>query len=173
MRLLLALPLALPSLASPAAAEVVKASDAGFVVEHRLTIAAPPARVSALIPRPALWWSKDHSYSGDSANITIDPRPGGCWCETLPGGGAIEHMRTLYVDPGKLWRFQGALGPLQSGAVQATLTYALKPVGQGTELTVTYVAGGYLPAGFPTMAPVVDQVLSAQWAGLKRVAEAG
>lgn len=156
--------------ATPAAAEVTKSEAAGFVSTHKLIIAAPPEKVWDTIAKPSLWWSKDHSYTGDAANLSIDPRPGGCWCEKMPGG-AIEHARTLYADRGKVFRFSGAFGPLQSGAVTATMTFALKAEGQGTALTVTYVAGGYHPNGIQSFAAIVDQVLGAQMPGLKAAAE--
>lgn len=151
-------------------AEVTKADAGGFVSTHMLTIAAPPEKVWDTIATPALWWSKDHSYSGDSANITWDTRPGGCWCEKLDGG-AVEHGRTLYAVRGKALRIAGAFGPLQSGAVNATMTFALKPDGQGTALTVTYVVGGYHPAGLSGFATAVDGVIAAQMPGLKAAAE--
>ncbi len=95
-----------------------------------MLFAAPPEKVWDTIARPSLWWSKDHTYSGDSANISWDTRPGGCWCEKLDGG-AVEHGRTLYAVRGKTLRRSDAFGPLQSGAVTATMTFALKPEGQG------------------------------------------
>ena len=38
--------------------------------------------------------------------------PGGCFCERLPNGGGIEHMRVAFVDPGKRLVLTGSLGPL-------------------------------------------------------------
>ncbi|MEG3179805.1 SRPBCC family protein [Sphingomonas sp. LT1P40] len=162
----------LASLTAPAAAEVTKSEPTGFVSTHQLVIAAPPEKVWDTIARPASWWSKDHTYSGDSANITLDPRPGGCWCEKL-SGGSIEHARVLYADRGKVLRVSGAFGPLQSGAVTGTITFALRAEGQGTVLTVTYVVGGYHPAGLSNFAQPVDAVMGAQMPGLKTAAEAG
>lgn len=159
------------SLAAPAAAEVTKSEADGFVSTHVLTIAAPPEQVWDTIARPALWWSAAHTYSGDSANISWDTAPGGCWCEKLDAGG-VEHGRTIYAVRGKALRIAGAFGPLQSGAVSATMTFALKADGQGTALTVTYVAGGYHPAGLPAFAKAVDGVLAAQMPALKAAAEA-
>jgi uncharacterized protein YndB with AHSA1/START domain len=156
----------------PAAGEVTKSDPGGFVSTHRLVIAAPPEKIWDTLIRPSLWWSKDHSYSGIAANLSIDPRPGGCWCEKLTGG-AIEHARVIYADRGKVLRVDGAFGPLQSGAVKGTLTFALKPEGQGTVLTVTYVVGGYHPAGLAGFAQPVDGVLAAQWPALKTAAERG
>jgi hypothetical protein len=53
------------------------------------------------------------------------------------------------------------------------VTFALKPEGQGTAVTVTYVVGGYHPAGLTGFAPAVDGVLAAQWPALKKAAEQG
>lgn len=162
---------ALTLAAGPAAAELTQSDATAFVSTHRLVIAAAPEKVWDTIARPALWWNKDHTYSGDSANISWDTRPGGCWCEKLDGG-AVEHGRTLYAVRGKALRLSGAFGPLQSGAVTATMTFALKPEGAGTALTITYVVSGYHPSGLPNFATAVDGVLAAQMPGLKKAAEA-
>lgn len=161
---------ALALCAAPAAAEVAQSDAVGFVSTHRLVIAAPPEEVWDTIAKPALWWGKDHTYSGNAANLSWDTRPGGCWCETLERG-AVEHGRTLYAVRGKALRLSGGFGPLQSGAVTATMTFALKPEGQGTILTVTYVVGGFHPAGLTTLAAPVDGVIAAQMPGLKAAAE--
>ncbi len=161
---------AVATLAGPAMAEVTKSEPTGFVSTQKLVIAAPPEKVWDTIARPALWWSKDHTYSGDSANISWDTRPGGCWCEKLDGG-AVEHGRTIYAVRGKTLRISGAFGPLQSGAVNATMTFSLKPEGQGTAVSITYVVGGYHPSGLSNFATAVDGVLAAQMPGLKAAAE--
>ena len=164
------LAVAAAALAGPAMAEVTATDPAGFVSTHKLVIAAPPEKVWDTIAKPSLWWSKDHTYSGDSANISWDTRPGGCWCEKLDGG-AVEHGRTIYAVRGKTLRISGAFGPLQSGAVNATMTFALKPGGAGTALTVTYVVSGFHPAGLANLAAPVDGVIAAQMPGLKKAAE--
>lgn len=163
---------ALLYLVTPATAEVTKSEPMGFVSTHRLIIAAPPEQVWKTIARPSLWWNGAHSYSGDSANLTLDPVPGGCWCEKL-SGGAVEHARVLYADRGKMLRLTGAFGPLQGGAVTGTLTFELKAEARGTALTVSYVVGGFHPAGLQTFAVPVDGVFAAQMPALKRAAEAG
>ncbi len=65
-------------------------------------------------------------------------------------------------------RISGALGPLQAQAVTGTLTWTLKAVPTGTELTQSYVVGGYVSGGADKYAKVVDQVMSQQLAGLTR-----
>jgi uncharacterized protein YndB with AHSA1/START domain len=160
------------ALASPAPAEVTRSDAAGFVSTHRVVIAATPDKVWDTIVRPQSWWSKDHSYSGEAENLSLDPRPGGCWCEKLPGGG-VEHGRVVYADRGKALRIDGALGPLQSEAVTGRMTFALKAEGQGTVLTLTYAVSGFHTAGLQALEAPVDGVLAAQLLALKRVAEAG
>ena len=47
-----------------------------------------------------------------AANLSLDAAPGGCFCERLPNGGGVEHMRVTYVEPGKRIVLTGSLGPL-------------------------------------------------------------
>jgi uncharacterized protein YndB with AHSA1/START domain len=147
--------------AAPAAADV-KVSENGFVVENTAVAAAPPVAVWAALVAPARYWSPAHSYSGKAENFTLDAKAGGCFCEALPGGGSVEHMRVVFAKPGSALRLVGGLGPLQSEGVAATLTWALKPVPTGTEITQTYVVGGHMRFDVPATAPIVGQVLNEQ-----------
>ena len=81
--------------------------------------------------------------TGNAANLHLDPRPGGCFCETLPDGGGHLHMMVVDVRPGKSMRLTGALGPLQNDALTGTLTWTIKPADQGVTLIQTYIVGGY------------------------------
>ncbi len=95
-------------------------------------------------------------------------RAGGCFCETIPAdGGTVEHARVVYAQPGKQLRVQGSLGPLQAEGVSGTLTWTLKAVPGGTEVTQNYVVGGYIRGGAKSFAAPVDQVLGEQLNGLK------
>lgn len=155
-------------MAAPAAAEVKSANPQGFESVHVATIAAPPERVFQALGQPALWWNKNHTYSGDAANLRIDPVAGGCFCEKVPADGStIEHGRIVYAQPGKALRLNGALGPLQAEGVSAALTWTLKPAGAGTEITQSYVVGGYVRGGADKFAAIVDQVLGEQLKGLQ------
>lgn len=164
-------PLALA--ASPAAADVVDSSAAGFTVSKTVSIAATPDAVWETLRAPARWWAKDHTWSGDNANLYIDSQATGCFCEKLPGRGSVEHARLIFVDKGKLLRMSGAFGPLQAYAVTGVMTFELSPAGdKGTTLKMTYTVGGYMPGGFEKMAAPVDGVLGQQIEGLKAAAEA-
>src|SRR5688500_19254815 len=87
--------LALSALAIPAVAqaEVVSANAHGFEVRHTIQTVIPQAAAFDAFGQISQWWSKDHTYSGDSANMSLSLRPGGCLCERIPeGGGGVEHM---------------------------------------------------------------------------------
>jgi hypothetical protein len=153
--------------AAPAGAEVKSATAFGFEVETRVVVSTGPAEAYAALTRPASWWNGAHSYSDDAANLTLDARAGGCFCEALPGGGGVEHMRVVYAEPGATLRLQGGLGPLQAEGAAGALTWALKKVDGGTQITQTYVVGGYMRMGAEKLAPLVDKVLVEQLARLQ------
>lgn len=157
---------ALFALAAPAGAEVVESGETGFATHGSALVSAPPAALWAALVEPARWWSPAHSWSGDAANMTLSAKAGGCFCESLPDGGSVEHLRVIHAAPGRLLRASGALGPLQGEALAATLTITLDPEGEGTRIAWRYAVAGQ--AGFPlaAVAPAVDAVLSEQLARL-------
>jgi hypothetical protein len=117
--------------------------------------------------KPGDWWNSEHTYSGNSANMTIAANAGGCFCETIPGSsgapdGQVEHMRVLFVAPGSTLRMSGGLGPLQQDPVTGVLTMTLKPEGEMTKISWDYVVGGYMRTPVAQMAPIVDQVVGEQ-----------
>lgn len=160
-----ALSLLVPSLG---AAEVKSSSPGAFEVESKAVVAVPPAEVYAMLGRIGEWWNPAHTYSGKGANLSLEAKAGGCFCETIDGGGTIEHMRVVYAQPGSVLRLQGGLGPLQQEAVAGTFTWQLKPVTGGTEVTQTYVVGGHIRGGADKLAPIVDQVLAEQLSRLAK-----
>ena len=169
-RLLLVWAITVLGSAVACAAEV---TSNGFLVRHDLLIAAPPAKVyDSLIGQVGLWWNEQHTYSGDSKNLSIDPRPGGCFCERLPNGG-VEHMRVVHLRPNQIVRMVGGLGPLQASGVSGSMTWRLSPVDSGTKLELTYSVGGFIAGGFDNIAPAVERVLGDQADRLKRFVETG
>jgi uncharacterized protein YndB with AHSA1/START domain len=156
-------------LATGARSEVKSASPAGFETVSVAVVAAPPEQVYAMLGQPGRWWNKAHTYSGDAANLSQDLRAGGCFCEKLVEGGTVEHGRVVQAQPGKLLRIHGALGPLQAEGATGALTWALKPAAPGTEVTLSYVVGGYVRGGADKLAPIVDRVMAEQLTGLQAV----
>jgi hypothetical protein len=147
--------------ATPAAAEVVGASANGFEVRHIVNIVVKPEVAFSTFANVAGSWNEEHTYSGDSANLALDLRPGGCFCERIPeGGGGIEHMRVAYIDPGKRIVLTGALGPLLYQAVTGVMDVQVKSTAAGSQLTLDYRAAGFANGGADKLAPVVDGVLA-------------
>ena len=159
-------------LGSAADAEVVQSSTTSFEVVEKVTVNAPVQQAWDTLRSPQKWWNKEHTYSGDSANLYLDSQATGCFCEKLPGKGSVEHGHLVYVEAPRIIRMSSALGPLQAEAVAGTLTIQLDPEGDGaTRVTLTYVVAGQVRVGADKMAPLVDKVLSNQVARLKAAAE--
>jgi uncharacterized protein YndB with AHSA1/START domain len=155
----------------PAIARVSDVAANGFTLQIDTHIAAPPDKVYATLIQPARWWSSDHTFSGKAANLHLDAKAGGCWCETLPNGGSVLHLTVVFVDPGKMLRLRGALGPFQGIAVDGALTLKLTAAGDGTDLTTLYILGGYNKDGFADLSQAADHVLTEQIDRLKKAVE--
>ena len=160
MRALLLGAIALVS--TSASAEVVSASPNGFEVRQTVNLVVPPAAAFDAFRNIGAWWDPEHTYSGDSANLSLTLVPGGCFCERLPKGGGVEHMRVAYIDPGKHIVLTGALGPLLYEAVTGVMDVQVKTIAGGSQLTLDYKAAGFARGGADKLAPVVDSVLAAQ-----------
>ena len=117
--------------------------------------------------RIGTWWNGAHSYSGDASNLRLELRAGGCFCETLPDGGTVEHMRVIQALPGSVVRMSGGLGPLQSEALAGTLSWSLRAVEGGTEITSVYLVSGHARGDIATYAAPVDGVLREQMERLR------
>ncbi len=160
--------LALVALASfgTARADVVASALDSFTVKHDVVVPLAPAAAYERLVRIAEWWDSAHSYSRDASHLTLDAKPGGCWCESLPGGGFVEHMHVLVAWPGVMLRMSGGIGPLQELGAGGVMTYALKAEGTGTRVTVTYAVRGAAGSLDKVSGPV-DMVVGQ---GLKRYA---
>jgi uncharacterized protein YndB with AHSA1/START domain len=153
----------------PAHAVVTDVSPAGFTSTHELALDVPPERAwRALTAEIGRWWDPQHSYSGVAANFTLEPRPGGCFCERLPAGG-VEHLRVVYADAPRELRLAGGLGPLQTMAVSGAMQFTLEAgANNTTRLVYRYAVGGYLAGGLDGLAEAVDRVQLGQLQRLAR-----
>lgn len=158
-------------LAGSAEAEVKSVGPNGFEVVDAVTIQAPPDQIYGALGKIGQWWSSSHTFSKDAANLSLDLKVGGCFCERLKNGGSVQHLIVVYTAPGEGLRLRGALGPLQLEGVDGTLAWALKAGEGGTTVTQSYVVGGYIRSGMDQWAPKVDGVLHEQLDRLKRFAE--
>jgi uncharacterized protein YndB with AHSA1/START domain len=160
-------------LAAPASASVVSASSSGFELRHTIDVPLAPAQALAAFGQIGSWWSKEHTYSGDAARLSLELRPGGCWCERLNGGGGVEHMRVAAYLPGERIVLTGGLGPLLfEGTSGVMLVRAIK-AGNGSQLVINYRVAGFARGNGTEMAVGVDTVLREQVERLRLFASKG
>ena len=159
--------------AAPAAADVVDSAANGFTVKIAVETSATASRAFAAIVNVAGWWDPEHTWSGKAINLSLDASAGGCFCEQLTNGGSVRHLTVVYVDPNKLLRLNGGLGPMQDMAVAGSLSFAVTEAMGKSTVTMTYKVGGYLPGGLDAMAKPSDGMLTGAMQRLKRFIDTG
>jgi uncharacterized protein YndB with AHSA1/START domain len=159
--------------ATVAHADVSQSAPDGFLIVISSPVSATPAKTWSALGQVQHWWNPEHTWSGKSANLSLKPEAGGCFCERWPEGSA-EHGRVVMALPGKLLRLDAALGPLQEFALTGALSFWIKTDGDGaTRLNVEYRVNGASASGLDAFAPKVDEVLSMQVARLVRYIDSG
>ncbi|MEM8983478.1 MAG: ATPase [Pseudomonadota bacterium] len=165
---------AISAWASAAHASVTDAAANGFTIEHSVSSTASPQRLwAALTTDVGQWWHPDHTFSGRAANLTIDAKPLGCFCERLDNGGSVVHLTVTFVKTGETLRLTGGLGPLGLMGVDGNMTISVIATVAGATLKLVYSVGGYSPDGLESVAPAVDAVLGEQLRRLATFAETG
>jgi uncharacterized protein YndB with AHSA1/START domain len=151
----------------PADAEVIDATASGFTLENTIRVLADAETAwRALVDDVDEWWPRDHTWWGEESMLAIDARAGGCFCERN-GPQQAQHLLVTFVDPGKLLRMTGGLGPLQGMGLHGALEFRFAPAeGGGTTITLFYRVGGYTPDDLAQFAPIVDQVQAQQLGAL-------
>lgn len=149
-------------LAAPAMAGVTSVSEAGFALQHQVTTDLSPKDAFARLTNPGDWWNPSHTWSGDAANMTLEARAGGCFCETWPDG-SVEHMRVHTAQPGRFIVLRGALGPLSAHAVTGSMRWSITARDDGgSDVTFSYAVSGVIEGGMESWAPIVDGVIAEQ-----------
>ena len=164
------------ALSAPLAAEVVETREDGFVTRDTAVVAASPMETWLALTRPGQWWNASHTWSGDPANMSLEPQAGGCFCERVPGedredgfslDGSALHMTVVQAYPLRVLRMRGGLGPLQGEPATGILTITLKEVDEGTRVLWEYNVGGPMRYEIPEISRAVDGVMSQQLTGLR------
>lgn len=155
---------------SPAQAKVASVAPNGFTVTHEATVKLSPQGAYDAFLKIGTWWDKSHTFSGDPKNISIDAKPGGCWCEALPDGGFVKHMEVGQAAPGSRLVFHGGLGPLHFMGATGAMTVAFTKGENGTKISLRYAVTGYDPDQFTKLAVAVDGVLAEQLANYAKIA---
>ena len=157
--------------AGTAGAEVVSSAPNGFEVRAVRVVKGAPEQVWQQLARIGDWWDPEHTYSGKATNLSLSLETGACFCEAIPAGtqagndgataaaGMVIHGRVLMAMPYRSVTLDSSLGPILDEGATGRLKWTLKPVDGGTEVTQTYVVGGYVRGGADKFAPIVDMVL--------------
>ena len=168
MKWMIAAVLALGSTA--AQAEVLSSGPNGFHVRQAVQLVVPKDRAFETFERIASWWEDSHTYSGAASNLRLSPSPGGCFCEQLPGGGGVEHMRVAYIAPGERLVLTGSLGPLLYEGTSGVMDVKFERIAGGTRVTMDYKVAGFASGNASQLAPLVDEVLATQMRRYRQVA---
>jgi hypothetical protein len=150
------------ALSAPAAAEVVSSSPHGFEVRTSVNLVVPVNQAYATFGRLNGWWSDEHTYSGKAANMKLALIPGGCFCEAIPTGGGVEHLRVAVVQPNERIVMIGSLGPVLYEAASGVMDVQFERIAGGSRVTMNYRVAGFANANGDKMAPLVDSVLTEQ-----------
>lgn len=153
-KVLLLLAVILPA---PALAEVLSSSATHFSLRHSATSTLSASELWDRLIDPASWWHPDHTYSGDSKNLTLELKAGGLWQESWEEN-AVAHGEVLFVEKGKTLRMNAPFGPLQSLGAYCIWTISIAPVEDGSTVTFTETAVGPPTAMLNEVAAAVDFV---------------
>ena len=149
--------LLLAAFSLPAYTDVVAASSSHYTLRHEAVSSLAPDALWNRLVHPESWWSPVHSYSGDAANLSLDPRAGGLWEEEWDGG-SVAHGTVLYVKQGEQLRLAAPFGPLQSMAVNVVWTITITPEGTGSKVVFDEIANGSGASNLDKIAGAVDGV---------------
>lgn len=140
-----------------AAGGVTESSSDGFTISLSQESQRSDAELWQRLQHPEIWWSSAHSWSGDAANMSVEMRAGGCWCERV-GDGVVVHGRILRIDAGRAVLFDAPLGPLNEAAVSTRLSWRV----ENQRVVWRYQVFGALPMPVEQLAPLVEGVLAEQ-----------
>ncbi len=160
-------------LAFDANAEISESAADHFLIGFSAHVEAPPGKVYVALSEVARWWSAEYTWSGESANLSLKPEAGGCFCERW-ATGSVEHGRVVMAKKNELLRLNAAIGPLQENAVNGVLTFSLKTTAEDTtELDIDYRVNGSSVSGLDQLASTVDDMLATQIDRLLRYIDTG
>ena len=147
--------------AAPAIAAVESSNPDGFLVRHEVTVPVDNKTAFDELIHPERWWNDKHTWSGSAANLSLDARAGGCWCEKWANGEA-EHGVVVRILQDDSLRVRAEFGPLQAMAVNGEFDAVLHDTDGGVRIEVTYRVTGPASASLDQLAAPVDGVIGEQ-----------
>lgn len=138
-------------------AKILSSSDTHFVLRHEATSTLSTTQIWQRLIKPASWWHPEHTYSGDSNNLSLDANAGGLWLESWESG-SVKHGEVLYIKNGKMLRLDAPFGPLQELGAYTIWTITIIPHGDGSKVQFDEVSSGPPSADLDEVAKAVDYV---------------
>ena len=151
--------------AAPATAEILSADEYGFTLGISIETGLSPDAAFVALSRVEAWWDPDHTYSLNSANLSLEMTAGGCFCENWEGG-SIMHATVAQIRGRRHMRWTGGLGPLQDLGVSQVHDWTVEPFGQGSRITYDTRVSGNPSDDLASLAPIVETVMAGQLARL-------
>ncbi len=149
-------------------AEIKASAKDGFHVNLEVEVTVDrKIAYDAFVSDLAKWWDGSHSYSSDAKNLSMDLKQK-CMLERLPNGGFVRHMEIVYLQPGKMLRMTGGLGPLQGMGATGALNISFSESEGKTTVRLNYVVHGPSFQNFDKMAKPVEGVLAGQMNRFKK-----
>ncbi|UTW44343.1 SRPBCC domain-containing protein [bacterium SCSIO 12696] len=143
-------------------AEVTAKSANGFAIEISTQVNGPRQAVYQQFLQIGQWWDSSHTYSGDAANMYLEPKAGGRFYEKT-ADMEVLHMTVTYVKPGHAVHMTGGLGPLQMMGIHGGMSWEFKKLDdQKTQVVHRYQVTGFMEGGLEQLAAVVDRVQAGQ-----------
>jgi hypothetical protein len=143
-------------------AKVVSSDTNGFIIQIEKVVAADRITAYQQFIQVDEWWQSDHTWFGNSKNLSIDVNAGGCFCE-IDGKKQVLHMTVTYVEPNVEIRLVGGLGPLQMMGITGGMSWKFETSADGkTRITHRYHVSGYTNEGLHNFAAIVDKVQASQ-----------
>ena len=161
-------------------AEVTEKAPDGFMIQLERASSLPVSGVQTKARDIGSWWSSAHTYSGDAANMSLEPAGGSLfWIERWEAG-FVEHGRVLVdmeSENAATLRFRAALGPLQEMGVTGVLSIVSEAetdeeTPEESTIRFQYVVTGASFSGLDGIADVVEMVLTEQIESLAASPEA-
>ncbi|MFC7291767.1 SRPBCC family protein [Hirschia litorea] len=143
--------------ATSASADILNKQSDHYTIKQEATSSLPPEKIWQRLIDPAQWWHPDHTYSGSSANLSLDVQAGGLWREDWQGG-SIAHGQILSVMENKQLTLNAPFGPLQNMAVTVIWTITIQEENDGSKITFLETANGTHQSKLDEIAPAVDYV---------------
>ena len=143
-------------------AEVISSEPHGFEISIERTVKVNSAIAYAQFLKIDQWWSAEHTWFGDSGNLSIVAEVGGCFCEKSSTKEAL-HMTVSYVDPGREIRMTGGLGPLQMLGIHGAMSWKFIAINENESTIIQYYhVVGFIKGGLQSLAAIVDKVQTIQ-----------